>query len=115
MSILSDIAEEALSHYGKRLANAPQLVQDALTLELDTGVVVQARFASAEEYSIQWRFGEAELRIDTAPLHKDLSSFPNHLHDPDGSARSDTLTKPGREPWHNLRAVLDAVLANPLL
>lgn len=115
MSLPAKLADRAVDRYGERLSGAPRVTHDAVMLELDTGAIVQARFASAEEYSIRWRFGEAEFRIDTAPLHKELSTFPNHLHGPDGAARADTLTVPGREPWENLRAVLDAVLTQPTL
>lgn len=62
----------------------------------------------------QWRFDEDELRIDTAPLHPELSTFPHHLHDSQGNLHSDLLTVPGRSPWDNIRAVLDVVLKEPL-
>ena len=115
MSLTARLAEETVTHFGEHLTGAPQLTHDALILELDSGVVLQARFASATEYSIHWRRDAAELRIDTAPLHGGLASFPNHLHAADGAILADPLTRPGNEPWQNLRAVLDAILADPLL
>lgn len=114
MTLHATLADEIVSHFGEHLDGAPQLGQDALTLHFQNGLVLQARFASAEEYSIQWRFGEAELRIDTAPLHPELSTFPHHLHDSQGNLHPDPLTVPGRPPRDNIRAVLDIVLKNPL-
>ena len=113
MTIHHQLAEEIVSHYGERLARPPQVTQDAVTLELDSGLIMQLRFASAEEYSIHWRVGGQERRIDTAPLHPGVGSFPNHLHGADGAVHPDTLTRPGQAPWDNLRVVLDAVLADP--
>jgi hypothetical protein len=110
MTIHTQLADAIVQHYGERLTQPPQLTQDALTLAFDSGLLVQLRFASAEEYSIHWSRGEQELRIDTAPLHPQLASFPNHLHDIDGTVRADMLTRPGRAPWENLRAVLDSLL-----
>lgn len=114
--MLNFVIKEAVErHFASRLAQPPEIYQDALRLSLDNGIAMELRFASAEEYAIAWRWGDAELRIDTAPLHRDLHSFPNHLHDAEGKVRSDALTSPGKDPWDNVCAVLDAVLADPLL
>jgi len=114
MTLHATLADEIVSRFGEHLDGAPRIGQDALTLQFQNGLVLQARFASPEEYSIQWRFGEAELRIDTAPLHPGLSTFPHHLHDSQSRIRPDPFTIPGRSPWDNLRAVLDVILENPL-
>ncbi len=97
------------------LAGRPELCQDALLVRLDNDAVAELRFFSADEYSIGWRWGDAELRIDTAPVHPGLATFPNHLHDAEGAIRPDPLTRPGAEPWDNVRAVLGALLKDPLL
>lgn len=115
MSLLAHLAEEAVSQFGERLADAPLITHDALILVFDSGVTLQARFASAAEYSIHWRLDGTELRIDTAPLHPGLASYPSHLHAADGSIQPDLLTLPGQEPWENLQAVLVTVLRDPLL
>jgi len=56
---------------------------------MNIGRTVSDERAGVEEYSIQWRLGEVERRIDTAPLHAELSTFPNYLHGPDGSGSED--------------------------
>jgi len=115
MNLTACLADEAINHFGEYLIAAPQLTQDALVLELHSGVTLQARFASASEYSIHWRLDATELRIDTAPLHRELASFPSHLHAADGSIQIDPLTRPGQDPWVNLQAVLRAILLDPHL
>lgn len=115
MTLHATLADEIVSRFGDQLDGAPQLGQDALTLHFQNGLVLQARFASPEEYSIQWRIDDMEQRIDTAPLHPELSTFPHHLHDSQGKLHPDPLTIPGKSPWDNIRAVLDVVLVKPLV
>lgn len=115
MTLHAALADEIVSRFGEHLDGAPRLGQDALTLQFQNGLVLQARFASAEEYSIQWRLGEAESRIDTAPLHPELASFPHHRHGADGMVLADDLTQPGRAPSENLGAVIGAILRDPRL
>lgn len=109
------LAEEVAARFAGSLAAAPRLSQDALTLQFADGLAVELRFASAEEYVIRWIWGEAELCIDTAPLHPGLATFPHHIHDGEGTCRADPLTVPGRDPWENVERVLEALLEDPLL
>jgi hypothetical protein len=76
---------------------------------------MEARFGAEDEYAFNWRWGEAELRIDTAPLHPILATFPNHLHDNVGVLRLDPVTDPARSPWENLRVLVAALMVDPLL
>lgn len=115
MSLHADLAERVIEEYGPRLLGMPHVSHDALTLELDNGIVLQARFASDSEYSIQWRQGDAEQRIDTAPLHPDLTSFPNHRHTAEGTACADKLTRIDLSPRENLLALLQMLLKEDAL
>ncbi len=111
----AQLSDAVVTHYGERLQGVPRQSLDALTLLFDNGLGVELRFAGADEYSIYWQWPGGEGRIDTAPGHAQLATCPNHLHAVDGSLRPDPLTQPGRAPWENLRAVLDALLQNPRL
>lgn len=111
----AQLSDAVVTRYGERLAGVPRLSLDALTLKFDSGLGVEVRFANADEYSIYWLWPEGEGRIDTAPRHPLLTTHPNHRHAADGSLCVDTLTQPGREPWENLQAALDAILQNPRL
>jgi hypothetical protein len=109
------LGEQLEAHYAHRLSEPVRLAQDALLVFFDTGLIVEARYFSADEYAIAWCWGEAELRIDTAPVHPDCASFPQHLHDDGGQLRADTITQPGAPCWSNFSRLIDALLLDPLL
>lgn len=113
--ILLTLRDAVDRHFADALAEPSRLLQDALIVALKNGATLELRFAGPGEYAIGWRWGDAELCIDTAPMHPALATFPNHWHDADGEMRADPLTHPCAEPWDNARAVIDAVLADPLL
>lgn len=115
MSMHLELKQLIDEHYASQLAGEVQLKQDALIVLFDTGLAVELRYVDTDEYSIQWVWGDAELRIDTAPLHKELATFPNHLHDAEGLLRADPVTVTGREPWRNLQALFDKLANDPLL
>lgn len=102
-------------HFDAQLEVPAQLLQDALLLRFGNGLTMELRFAGADEYAIAWQWGDAQLRIDTAPLHPELATFPQHLHDSHGVVHADPITHPGRAPWDNARALIDVVLRDPLL
>lgn len=91
------------------------LCRDALELSLTNGVELTLRFADPSEYAMNWRWGEAALDIDTAPMHPSLGTFPNHLHTPDGRTVEDPVSEIGVEPWRNVRMLIARLLAQPLL
>ncbi|HEY4801242.1 MAG TPA: hypothetical protein VIH96_01355 [Paraburkholderia sp.] len=91
------------------------LCRDALELSLTNGVELTLRIAGPSEYAMRWCWGEAAMCIDTAPLHRTLGTFPNHLHTPDGRAVDDPVSEPGAEPWCNVRMLISRLLAQPLL
>jgi len=115
MSLHHLLKEQIVAHYSDQLAIEPQLKQDALQLKFDSGLAMELRYLNRNEYSLQWLWGDAELRIDTAPLHRNLATFPNHLHDADENLRPDTVTQSGREPWDNVRLLIERLLQDPLL
>ena len=115
MSLHLDLAALLDERFGTHLESPVDVKFDALIARLDNGVVLEARIAAPDAYAIAWAWGDAELRIDTAPLHKDLATYPNHLHAADGKLRADPLTHCGDAPIDNLRRVIHAILQDPLL
>lgn len=89
--------------------------QDALIVRLRNGVTLDVRYAAADAYSLRWVYGEVESGIDTAPLHPDLATFPNHFHDAARRIVADPITRPDAAPEDNLRNLIRALLDDPRL
>lgn len=115
MSLHVAIEERLIDVFGARLAAPPRQTLDALEIQFDTGVVMQIRYPDVDEYSLHWHYNERTLSIDTAPLHSELDSFPNHLHDRDGHIVADPFTRPGRPAWENLQPLIVRLLEDPWL
>ena len=115
ISVHWGLEDKLQSHYALRLAEPVRLAQDALMLSFDTGLSVEVRYFSAQEYSIMWRWRDAELRIDTAPTHPDCTTFPRHLHCEDGTLVPAVATSADTDCWLNLSGLLDLLLEDPLL
>lgn len=115
MTLHIDLKGAIDRHFAGRMAIDAQLAQDALVVRLNNGVMLELRYAGPDEYAFNWQWGDARMRIDTAPLHAELSTFPNHLHDADDAVRADPITRPDKEPWDNTRRLLEALTADPLL
>lgn len=109
------LKEHIESAYADRLAEPIRLAQDALLLSFDTGLMVEVRYFSTEEYSINWRWEEAELRIDTAPMHAENTASSHHLHSAKALVLADSITQPGRDSRLNFSGLLNALLQDPLL
>lgn len=103
------------AHYAHRLSEPVRMAQDALILAFDSGLLMEVRYYSADEYMFSWSWGDAELRIDTAPVHPECPTYPHHLHGDDGSVRGDSVTLPGTDCWTNFSRLLDVLLVDPLL
>lgn len=115
MTLHIDLKVAIDRHFADRLAADTQLAQDAIVVRLNNGVTLELRYAGPDEYAFNWQWGDARLRIDTAPLHEELATFPNHLHDADDAVRADPITRTDRDAWDNTRRLLEALSADPLL
>lgn len=109
------LQEKIEQHYADRLSAPVQLAQDALLASFDTGLMVEVRYFSVDEYSIGWAWGDAQLRIDTAPTHAACASVAHHLHDDAAELRADWVTVPGTPCWSNFNHLIDLLLIDPLL
>lgn len=97
------------------LEGAVEHRQDILIVRLKNGVTLEVRYAAADAYSLRWVYGESESAIDTAPLHRDLATFPHHFHDAAGRIVADPLTRPDATPEDNLHRLIRALLDDPML
>lgn len=110
--MLHDKIEERYAH---RLSEPIRVSQDALLLFFDSGLMVEVRYFSRDEYSIGWCWGDALCRIDTAPVHTGCATVPHHLHDNTDLLAADPITEPGSACWSNFSRLIDLLLVDPLL
>lgn len=110
MELATAIAED----FPDGLAVAPEQTLDALVLRLANGIVLTVHYAAPDAYSLRWQHGDREAGIDTATVHPDLATAPNHFHDATGQVLADPLTDPRRAPTENLRALVHALLDGTL-
>lgn len=110
--MLKEQVEEA---YAARLAEPVRLAQDALLMSFDTGLMMEVRWFGSDEFSVHWSWGEAELRIDTAPVRAGTAGFSRHLHRDDGTVAEDPVGVQDADPWIAFSRLLDALLVDPLL
>ncbi|WP_317205274.1 hypothetical protein [Janthinobacterium sp.] len=103
------LKEELETHYAQRMSEPVRLAQDALLLAFDTGLMMEVRYFSADEYALMWSWGDAELRIDTAALDG------RRLCGADGAQAQDSWTTPGTDCWRNFSGLLEVLLRDPLL
>lgn len=115
MSLHIELAAAIEKDFGERLAVPVEQKQDALIATLENGLTLTIRYAAPDAYSLRWTYGDTEAGIDTAPLHRDLASFPNHLHDAGGQVHADPVTRPDRAPADNVAQLIHALLDNPML
>ncbi|HYD60121.1 MAG TPA: hypothetical protein VEC35_07185 [Noviherbaspirillum sp.] len=110
--LLKEQVEEA---YASSLTEPVRLAQDALLMSFDNGLMMEVRCFSSDEFSIHWSWGDAELRLDTAPVHAGMAGFPRHLHRDDGTVVEDPVDVSDPDPCIAFSRLLDVLLADPLL
>lgn len=115
MSLHLELGSTIDAAFGDALASSTEQKQDAMIVRLRNGVTLAVRYAAADAYSLRWVYGDAESGIDTAPLHRDLATFPNHMHEADGRIVADPITRPEASPADNLQSLIRALLDNPML
>jgi len=115
MSLHLELGAAIEAAFSQDLAAPVEQRQDALLVHLRNGVTLDVHYAASAAYSLRWTCGDTECGIDTAPLHHDLATFPNHWHDASGCVRADPVTRPEAAPLENLQRLIRALLDDPML
>lgn len=109
------LQERLEAQYGSRMSEPMRVAQDALLLSFETGLMMEVRYFSGDEFSVHWSWGEAEFRLDTAPVHTGLQGYPWHVHRDDGAVAACPSGVHDADPWVALSRLLDILLVDPLL
>ncbi len=74
------IARCAEGHFSDILSEAPIIYSDKVRLVFIDGSYMDIRYPIDSKYSFHWGRENEIIRIDTAPHHRQLSSYPRHTH-----------------------------------
>lgn len=105
---LKKLLQLAKEEFSDILGDEPQIIETKLRLYLKDGSFIDIRYPLEKDYSFHWQRKKKEIRINTAPDHKEIKSFPRHLHIGSG-VKEDRLTNLSFSPEENLRRFLKFV------
>lgn len=74
------IARCAEEHFSDILSEAQIIYSDKVRLVFIDGSYMDIRYPVDSKYSFHWERESEIIRIDTAPHHRQLSSYPRHMH-----------------------------------
>jgi len=80
------------------------LYPDRLRITLVDGSWIEVRYPVKGKFSFHWQRGNKIYRIDTAPHHKHIKTYPRHIHfEREDNVIEDFVTKAGDEPEEDFR------------
>ena len=97
------IAQEEFSDIVKDV----EIHDDRIRLTLLDASILDVRYPKEDKYSFHWQKISKIYRIDTAPHHMDIKTFPRHIHS--GSEENiiaDNITDFDNLPEDNFRNVM---------
>ncbi|MDD1745778.1 MAG: DUF6516 family protein [Candidatus Methanoperedens sp.] len=107
---LITIARCAEDHFPDILGEAPMIYSDKVRLMFVDGSYMDIRYPVDSKYSFHWQREHEIIRIDTAPHHRELSTYPAHMHiGKEEDVVEDTVTNMNNSIEENVRNVLGFV------
>ena len=91
------------------------ILKDALVVKFASGVILECRIFSSQEYSFRWVWGDGEIGIDTGPNKLAGAGGGSHFHRMDGEVVSDKVTRIGDAPVENLFRLIRGIAEDPFL
>lgn len=104
------IAQCAEEHFSDILSEAPIIFSDKVRLVFIDGSYMDIRYPVDSKYSFHWQRKNEIIRIDTAPHHHKLSTYPRHMHiGKEDDVVEDTVTEIDNTIEENVMCVLGFV------
>lgn len=95
------------SKFGNVLKSPAEVKSDGLLLQFNDGSQLELHYPYKKEYSFNFLKDDKTFIIDTAPVHSELETFPNHIHNFDGKLIKDEITDINNEPVKNIENFLN--------
>jgi len=107
--ILERIRQVTEKEFPDILKTKPSLVGMKLRIYLiDSSLLDIYYHPKGKKYSFHWQKKTESIRINTAPHHRDIVSYPRHVHTGE-TIEADKITDTNLTPEENLRKVLSYV------
>jgi hypothetical protein len=104
------IAQSAQEHFSEILSETPIIFSDKVRLVFIDGSYMDIRYPVDSKYSFHWQRKDEMIRIDTAPHHPKLLTYPRHMHiGKENVVVEDTLTEIDNTIEENVKCVLGFV------
>ncbi|MHB1545785.1 MAG: toxin-antitoxin system TumE family protein [bacterium] len=101
------LAGDINHNFGNILKSPAEIKSDGLLLQFKDGSQLELHYPDKKEYSFNFLKGGKKLFIiDTAPVHNELETFPNHIHNFEGKLTKDEITNINNEPVENIKNFL---------
>jgi hypothetical protein len=101
------IAQCAHEYFSDILSEAPIIFSDKVRLVFLDGSFMDIRYPVNSKYSFHWQLEDEMIRIDTAPHHRQLSTYPQHIHfGKEENVIEDSITKIDNTIEENVKSVL---------
>lgn len=107
---LERLAFVAEKEFRDLLKDLPNVFSDRVQLIFSDNSIMTIRYPLDNKYSFHWQRGTDVYRINTAPYHKNIPSFPRHMHEKtENNVVEDLITDFKNTPEQNLKNVLNWV------
>lgn len=104
------IAQCAGKHFSDILSEAPIIYSDKVRLIFVDSSYMDIRYPVDSKYSFHWQREDEIIRIDTAPHHRQLSTYPRHMHiEKENNVVEDPVTRIDNTIEENVKCVLGFV------
>ncbi len=104
------IARCAEDHFSDIILEAPFIYSDKVRLIFIGGSFMDIRYPVDSKYSFHWQLEDEIIRIDTAPHHHKVSTYPRHMHmGTEENVVDDPVTRAGNTIEENVMSVLEFV------
>lgn len=103
--VIARCAEEDFSDI---IIEAPIIFSDKVRLLFVDGSFMDIKYPVDSKYSFHWQLEDEIIRIDTAPHHRQVSTYPRHMHIGKGkNVMEDSVTEIGNTLEENVKCVLE--------
>ena len=106
---IKKFADIAKKEFNWILKTKPIITETKLRLILKDDSFIEIRYPLETEYSFHWQSNHKILRVNTAPDHKEIKTFPRHIHE-NFDIKEDTITDFKFSPEENFRRFMERIV-----